>query len=186
MLLNRMTSLLRNLTGLWIEVYKDLGASFLHYVSSFSSFCAFQALTLLSVPQTLLLGALYGIPGQQHQSVPVYQLLPRTLEYLEITSPCVSVVDWLEELRSYSELMPRLENVTLVCSDSRGDPYPAVRSHTEVWAEEAAAPWFFCVQVFWSDGDLSPWWPQGAWSHDCDPYVMRVVRYLDGLHIGDQ
>jgi len=103
MLLNRMTSLSRTLTGLWIEVYKDLDASFLHYVSPFSSFCDFQALTLLSVP---------------HQSVPAYQLLPRTLEYLKITSHCVSVVNQLKELRSYSKLMPRLENVALVCSES--------------------------------------------------------------------
>jgi len=183
MLLNRMIPLSRTLPGLRIDVYKDLDSSFLHYVSPFSSFCAFEALTLLSLPQLLLLGADYGVPGQQHQFVPIYQLLPRTLEYLEITSPYTSVVDWLEELRSYSELMPQLENVTLVCSDSRGDPYPALRSHIEVWAEEAAAPGF-CVQVFWSDRDLSPWRPQGAWSHDCDPYVMRLVRYLERPHIG--
>jgi len=182
MLLNRMTSLSRTLTGLWIDVYKDLDASFLHYFSSFSSFCAFQALTLLSLPQMLLLGADYGVLGQQHQSVPIHQLLPRSLEHRTITAPYVSVVDWLEQLRYQGQFNTRLKTIELVCSDSRGDPYPAVWSHVDVWAEEAAT--WFVIQVFWSDGDVSPWWPQGAWSHDCDPYVMRVVRYLDGLHVG--
>jgi len=182
MLLNRMTSLSQTLTELWIDVYKDLDSSFLHYVDPFSSFCAFQALTQLSLPQILLLGADYGVPRQQHQSVPVHQLLPHSLEHLTITAPFVSVVDWLEELRYQGQFNTRLKTIELVCSDSRGDPYPAVWSHVDVWAEEAAT--WFVIQVFWSDGDVSPWWPQGAWSHDCDPYVMRVVRYLDGLHVG--
>ena len=182
--LKRMTSLSQTLTGLWIDVYKDLDSSFLHYVSPFSSLCAFQALTQLSLPQMLLLGADYGVLGQQHQSVPILQLLPRSLEHLTITAPFVSVVDWLEQLRYQGQFNTRPKTVELVCSDFRGDCYPAVWSHIDVWAEEAET--WFVIPVHWSDGDVSPWWPQGAWSHDCDPYVMRVVRYLDGLHVGDQ
>lgn len=71
----------------------------------------------LAVPQELLLGANYGIPGQQHQPVAVQQLLPSTLERLVLFFPTVEVMDWLDQLPSHEACLARLGTVVLVCAD---------------------------------------------------------------------
>jgi hypothetical protein len=180
-LLTRMVSLLPSLAELCVRIYEDRDLYFLNYIEPFTNFGGFRALTSLAVPQELLLGANYGIPGQQHQPVAVHQLLPSTLERLVLFFPTVEVMDWLDQLRSHEACLARLGTVVLVCANYRGDCFPAVNSHIEVWAE--GAEMWFCTRVYWTEEDLSPSWSVGAWSLDCDPYVMRVVRYLEGLHI---
>ncbi|KAK1916362.1 hypothetical protein P3342_004181 [Pyrenophora teres f. teres] len=123
-LIDKLRPLLPTLTTLIISVPDRLDAeliNYLPYTLPCHGFRSFTGLKHLAIPYQ----ALFRAPDPQwsHIQIPIDELLPSTLQHLELYTPKVAVLDWLATLPYYREHLPALARIDLFTSQWFGDAY---------------------------------------------------------------
>jgi len=96
-------------------------SAWLNYALPSAGFAHFKSLRYLCVPYQSLFGP---VDAQwSHVTPSPAELLPSTLEHLELAYPRVAVYDWLARFPSFHEKLPALRIVELACSGDYGDAY---------------------------------------------------------------
>jgi hypothetical protein len=102
-----------------------------------------------------------------HQPLAVTELLPSSLQELDLHYPTVEVLDWFEEVSRNKAHLSRLKAIDLQCDNRRGDICPVMKAHHDAWVEGHPELWFQ-VNVNKYEQDEDPSWYDGTWS--ADPY----------------
>ncbi|PZC92597.1 hypothetical protein A1F96_07623 [Pyrenophora tritici-repentis] len=185
-LISRLVSISASITTLDLEPFGNRGHTFLDYLKPITTLAAFSKLKILNITQDLLLGHDFGLcsngaphPASSHP----FMLLPGTLRTLSIQHPTTRVFGWLDEFDKDvdSDAFPDFEGILLGCQSIRGDSYPEMYAEWDVWDEQRHRPYY--VAVGYRKYDEHPSWYDGTWSKDWDPYVTRVVKFLNNLHV---
>jgi hypothetical protein len=123
-LISKLRPIASTLTRLcmWTSELRDDDSSrWVDHVLPCDGFAHFKSLRSLSVPYQCLFGPVD--PQWSHIAPPPSELLPSTLEELDIQYPKVAILYLLERL-SYSHAdFPALNQITLHCTNNHGDPY---------------------------------------------------------------
>ncbi|KAF1915767.1 hypothetical protein BDU57DRAFT_594656 [Ampelomyces quisqualis] len=127
----------------------------------------------------LLRSVFYGTEFQDHNPLPAYQLLPSSLHTLELFFPTIEIFGWLGSLSDDGHL-PDLRLVHLVCSLQRGHCLRVMGGAQELWNEDRSySPLRFDIRTYLPEATGREIIDE--WDKDCDPYVIRVIRFLDSL-----
>ena len=117
----------------------------------------FHRLLHLHVPHQCLFGSFE--PQGFHISTYPAELLPSTLEELEVTYPKTSILDFLAKLAFCRKELPALRKVRLICGNDHGDPYNdfafELHDHT-VWG--TLKPIGIKLTVEYRKQDWQEWW----------------------------
>ncbi|RMZ73625.1 hypothetical protein GMOD_00009366 [Pyrenophora seminiperda CCB06] len=157
--------------------------TFLAWIEPVTSLAAFTKLKSLRIPQDLLLGENYGLCKDAPDIPDAEILFPKTLKLLTIQYPTAQIFDWLDIFDKSVDkgAFPAFQGVHLLCEGIRGDPCPAMCAEWEVWYERRRRP--YEVWIYYMEDEEHPSWYNGTWSKDWDPYVIRVVKFLEDLHV---
>jgi hypothetical protein len=144
----RLSAVAPKLRDFHLGYYEDMSAGYFDYIAPVTTLLAFKSLSSLTLPQELLLSHNYGTESQDHTPAAITLLLPPSLERISFYFPTVGVLDWLEELLDHGrDHLPKLEVVTLDCSNVRGDIWPLMDAMSIVWASERDL-WFGMTSTF--------------------------------------
>ncbi|KAI1675756.1 hypothetical protein A1F97_09176 [Pyrenophora tritici-repentis] len=101
----------------------DVGSDYLDYPLSSDGSTSFKGLKRLAIPYQALF---YKVdPQWLHVQIRMDELLPSALETLEVYTPEVALLDWLDTLPYYREHLPALNRVDFFTSQWFGDGYEA-------------------------------------------------------------
>jgi hypothetical protein len=151
----------------------DRANKFLVDVLPASDFKDFRRLEKLVVPYQCLLGHTMS-PSDLVLSPD--QILPATLQYLQIDCPQIHVYGWLAHLHTVRYRLPVLSEINLYSQLPYGDEYPVM------YYEQREHP---ALRIL-SDLDISLTWEYrvGDWKEEWDEYdleVPKVIEWLEGL-----
>jgi hypothetical protein len=94
---------------------------YLKYVLPSDGFKDFKCLERLHIPYQVPFGT--ADPQWSHIAAAPPDLLPSTIQVLEIGCPSIEIYEWFERFSHYREQLPALSNITLMCSSTFGDSY---------------------------------------------------------------
>ncbi|KAI4675361.1 uncharacterized protein J4E84_010103 [Alternaria hordeiaustralica] len=139
--------------------------SFLDHVLPADGFLIFKALKHLLVPYQCLFGR--SEPQWAHIQQPADEMLPPTLETLEVHFPELAFLDWLTTLSYYRKQLPVLEHIGIACSSWIGGsyvdfaftsyPHPALDILSSLGIDWSIDVPQCCWRQAWDDYDLRAW-----------------------------
>lgn len=149
---------------------------FLSYALPGGPFTPFWSLKVLKAPYEALLGpedpsGLLGHP-------PMEDVLPESLEVLEIHCPVLRILSWLYNFLWHRDRLPRLKRIVLHCRSDRGDSYVEFAYHSyphPVFNGFRRAG--ISIELRYLNGD---------WQCDWDDYDVQMTKMLEWFQsLGD-
>ncbi|KAF2113921.1 hypothetical protein BDV96DRAFT_104706 [Lophiotrema nucula] len=176
-LLQRISRVAKTLEELFLGLYWDFDADHLDYIAPVGTFAYFDKLKILCVPQELLLGRDYGLPGQVHRPLHAARLLPHSLEEMMIMCPTLHVRTFLQELLDSKANFAAFKKLELYTRSDRGDDYPVIRwdSHA-IWQKLRDAG--IEIEVTYREIDEKPEWLDRSWEDEAADNVLELSDFL--------